>query len=115
MIEEYADEYPKDLRLAITSMVSDVSFSILILLIEKDGLEYEKIREELDIDTEELDDKLSKLQTGGLVEKLVGDRIGDKTTGEYRISNFGYRMLNCIAISKNPNVSDEDIHKLLNK
>lgn len=115
MTEEYADKYPKDLRLAITSMVSDESFGILILLIKEDGLKYEKIRDELDIDTEELDNKLSKLQTGGLVEKRVGERIGDKTTGEYEISNFGYRLLNCIAISKNPNVSDDDINELLNK
>lgn len=110
-----ASNYPKILRNAIKSIKSELSFDILMMLIKNDGMELNQMRDNLAYHTHEIENTLDDLQKGGLVAKKVGDKIGDKETGEYIITEFGLRMLNCISIASNSNVSRDEINELMEK
>lgn len=107
------EEYPTALRLAIKSIDSELSFDILILLIKNDGMTLDEIFDELAYHNHQIENELDSLQTGGVVEKRVGDKIGLKSSGKYRVSEFGNRMLNAISVAGNPNVDSEQIKTLM--
>jgi predicted transcriptional regulator len=113
MSETYASEYPNVLRLAIKSLSSELSFDIVILLIKEDGLELDELSSEIAYHNHEIENELSSLQKGGIVEKRVGDRIGNKHTGKYKVTDFGSRMLDCISIAGKSDVDHNEIRDMM--
>lgn len=111
--DTYASEYPKVLRLAIKSLRLELSFDIVILLIKEDGLELDELESEIAYHHHKIENELDSLQTGGIVEKRVGDKIGDKYTGQYTVTDFGRRLLGCISIAKKSDVDHNDIKDLM--
>lgn len=117
-INLYADKYPTELRLALSSVDDKKSVAVLMVLVEAkndeknedDGMRINEISETLD--TNELYETIDQLQTGGLVEKRVGKRLGDPESGVYRITDFGTQLLDAVYAAGNPNVSQEEIEEL---
>lgn len=108
--EEYASFFPKSIRLAFENLGNpnndkDISFAILSLLLhEDDTLERNEIKNALsDTPEETIEDELDNLQTGGLVVKWAGEKIGDPATGGYEVTDFGEAIVDGIYESTTPN------------
>jgi len=102
----YAEKFPEEVRLAIDGLSgrNDVGYAVMMLLVEEESLQFKEIEQELDVHSQTLSNAVNQLQDGGLIEKKAGDRIGDQSTGEYVITKFGDRILDCLYQATQPGV-----------
>ncbi len=103
-IQKYADEFPRLIRQAVNGLSGEnqVSYAVVALLAEEDELQFSEIRTELDVHPQTLSDSLDSLERGGIVNKMAGSKIGDKSTGAYVITDFGHRILDSLFESTSP-------------
>lgn len=111
-LEKHAELFPKEIRLAVNGLASEDehTFAIVAALAENDGsLEPQELADKLDTDVETIHDMTDDLQRGGVVEKKVGKRIGDRSVGAYELSTFGQRILDGLYEASAPKYKESDI------
>jgi len=111
---KYASKIPKEIRLAINGMSgqNELRYGILMLLVEEDELKFNEIKSELDSHPQTLSNALDDLQTGGLLEKQSGEKIGVQSTGKYTITSFGDRILEGLYHASQPTSRAIDTEEL---
>lgn len=102
--QKYAEEFPRLIRQAVDGLSGEnqVSYAVVALLAEEDELQFSQIRSELDVHPQTLSDSLDSLEKGGIVNKMAGPKIGNKSTGAYVITDFGDRFLDSLFESISP-------------
>lgn len=110
-IEEHAEFFPKEVRLAVNGLSSEDghTFAVISALLHNDGsLEPDELADELDTDVETVHDMTDDLQKGGIVEKKVGERIGDRSVGPYELSTYGERILDGLYEASTPDRNESE-------
>ena len=111
-LKEYGNIVPKALQLSLEALGTETTtrLGIMMLLIDEDGQSFDEIREYTTQDEEELFDTLSALQRGGLIEKRVGEKIGDRKTGNYHVTTIGNHILDGLHDKATPdrNTTEDD-------
>jgi DNA-binding HxlR family transcriptional regulator len=102
--DQYAARMPLEIRLAVDSLSghNDTGYAVVMLLSEGSRLQFEELREELDVHQQTLVDTLDDLQHGGVVRKRAGERIGDPSTGAYELTTTGDRLLDGLYYASQP-------------
>lgn len=115
-IDTYAGKIPKALRLALNGIAGDeeIGYAIVMLLIENPHLTENEIIDSLTESddtnptersreiTAEIKTRLDDLQTGGIIQRHPGERIGDPDTGTYTVTNFGKAILDGLHDATSP-------------
>jgi DNA-binding HxlR family transcriptional regulator len=111
---EYASRIPKEVRLAIDGLSdrNEVGYGVVMLLVEKGSLSFSEIQDELDVHQQSLSNTLDALQRGGIIKKEAGERIGDQSTGDYTITEFGDRVLDGLYHASQAN-SEMDVYEAI--
>ncbi|WP_159900766.1 MarR family transcriptional regulator [Salinirussus salinus] len=110
----YAKKFPKKARLAVDGLGGreQSGYAVMMLLVEEGSLRFNEICDHLDMHSQSVNNTLDDLQRGGLIKKEVGDKIGDQSTGQYTITNFGDRVLDSLYQAADPE-ADIGTHKTL--
>jgi DNA-binding HxlR family transcriptional regulator len=92
---KYTEGFPKKSRMAINALggQNGKRYAIVTLLMDKKSLSYNEIKSKLNLASQSLSNALDDLQRGGVVEKRVGEKIGDQSTGNYTITSYGERLI----------------------
>lgn len=115
-IETYGEKIPKTLRMALNGIsgADKIGYAIVMLLVEETRLTEQEIKKALLPDNDsipkgritELDNKIEQriddLQTGGVIHKHPGEKIGDPNTGTYDLTEFGKAILDGLYDASTP-------------
>jgi len=99
-------EYPEECKLAINALGGggDERYELATYLVTDGPAERRTIKEELDIENSVIGDGLDALARGGIVQKSVGEELGNPETGMYRLTIFGEQVLDGVYWAGHPEV-----------
>lgn len=96
-IKEYANEMPKELRLAMGALDDDIRLAIFFVILKYGELSFSEIMKELEIPPEQsskLTYHIKKLQKGAMIENEYLKKEGVDSHSFYDITEFGEGLLN---------------------
>jgi len=96
---EYREYIPKPVRMVFESLGerTETRCAIVMYLFDVGKASKGKIEDELAVESEKLKTDLNALQRAGVIEKRVGERIGEKETGDYTTANMAEVVFDGIA------------------
>ena len=106
-VKQIAKSFPSELKRANKALDSDLKRAIVVLLVDKNGLSFTQLQDELSTETDQLhqgflSDALKDLQNGAIIKRIEKGEFKDRYEAEYRMTEFGHEYLDCIFRSIEP-------------
>lgn len=101
-VEELSAKVPGEIRRAIRGLCGDRELAVFVLLVDENGLAFSELESHLVMHQQQLTNTLSHMQDAGIVvrEDIVDSRNGYTTN--YRVTNFGIRLMDSLHSAVNP-------------
>lgn len=98
---EYTKELPKKSRMAVNALggQNGKRYAIVMLLSGEHSLSFTEIQNELEMQSQSLNNALNDLQRGGIIEKKIGGKIGKQSTGDYILTSYGEQLIQNIRLA----------------